>query len=40
MGSKTRMMSNEVIKELEKLANDRRVDVQVAAKKAIASWKE
>lgn len=40
MGSKTRMMSNEVLKEMEKLVNDRRVDVQVAAKKAIAAWKE
>ncbi|CAD8165502.1 unnamed protein product [Paramecium pentaurelia] len=40
MGSKTRMMSNEVIKEMEKLTNDRRVDVQVAAKKAISAWKE
>ncbi|CAK91697.1 unnamed protein product (macronuclear) [Paramecium tetraurelia] len=40
MGSKTRMMSNEVIKEMEKLVNDRRVDVQTAAKKAISAWKE
>ncbi|CAD8190843.1 unnamed protein product [Paramecium octaurelia] len=40
MGSKTRLMSNEVITEMEKLVNDRRVDVQVAAKKAISTWKE
>jgi hypothetical protein len=40
MGTKTRAMSAEVIGEMKKLTNDRRVIIQVGAKKVIACWEE